>query len=248
MGGPTRKWERILILEPSGVLQRRLAAGLEQLGQTPVCFQRASSLLLYLQREPGPAAVVADCFVPDMDLFSFLKRYTELAGVRPGTRLILTCTETYPPPDLRPRILSNGADYYMIKPYTAQMLLENIRHLYSSPLPSRMPGVHPAIVDFLRGLGLPMEQVSFWYVASAMQLELTSGAPLPLKSLYIELGQLYEVSPQGVESGLRRMGKILTRVGVFDKAPSPKQLIATLSSRFVREQSESRDDAYALNV
>ena len=89
-----RKWERILILEPSQVLQRRLAAGLEQLGQTPVCFQRASALLRYLQREPGPAVVVADCFVPDMDLFSFLKRYTELEGPHPETRLILTCTET----------------------------------------------------------------------------------------------------------------------------------------------------------
>ena len=176
-----RKWERILILEPSQVLQRRLAAGLEQLEQTPVCFQRASALLRYLQREPGPAVVVADCFVPDMDLFSFLKRYTELEGPHPETRLILTCTETYPTPELRPQILSNGADYYMIKPYTAQMLLESIRHLYSSPVPAHIPGVHPAIVDFLRGLGLPLEHVSFWYIASAIQLEMNAGVSVPLK-------------------------------------------------------------------
>lgn len=69
---------------------------------------------------------------------------------------------------------------------------------------------------------------------------------MPLKSLYIELGQMYGVSPQGVESGLRRMGKMLTRTGVFEKTPSPKQLIAALVSAFVRERSESRDDAYAL--
>lgn len=243
-----RKWERILILEPSEVLQRRLAAGLEQLGQTPVCFQRASALLRYLQAEPGPAVVVADSFVPDMDLFSFLKQYAELEGPHPETRLILTCTETYPPPELRPQILSNGADYYMIKPYTAQTLLENIGHLYSAPVPAPMPGVHPAIVDFLRGLGLPMEHISFWYIASAIQLEMNAGMSMPLKSLYIELGQLYGVSPQGVESGLRRMGKMLTRVGVFEKAPSSKQLIAALASAFVRERSESRDDTYALET
>lgn len=57
---------------------------------------------------------------------------------------------------------------------------------------------------------------------------------------------MYGVSPQGVESGLRRMGKMLTRMGVFEKAPSPKQLIAALVSAFVRERSESRDEAYAL--
>lgn len=248
MGEPMRKWEKILILEPSDVLQRRLAAGLEQLGQTPVCFQRAAALLRYLQSGAGPAVVVADCFVPDMDLFTFLKRYRELVQACPETRLILTCTETYPPSDLRPQILSNGADYYMIKPYTAQMLLENIRHLYAMPVPPQMPGVHPAVVGFLRELGLPMEHVSFWYIASAMQLELTGGAPVPLKTLYIELGQLYGVSPQGVESGLRRMGKLLTRMGVFEKTPSPKQLVAALTSAFVRERSESRDDAYALTT
>lgn len=243
-----RKWERILILEPSQVLQRRLAAGLEQLGQTPVCFQRASALLRYLQMEPRPAVVVADCFVPDMDLFSFLNRYAEMEEPHAETRLILTCTETYPPPELRPQILSNGADYYMIKPYTAQMLLENIQRLYSSPVPAHMPGVHPAIVDFLRRQGLPLEHVSFWYIASAIQLEMNAGMSMPLKSLYIELGRLYGVSPQGVESGLRRMGKVLTRVGVFEKAPSPKQLIAALASAFVRERSESRDDTYALET
>lgn len=237
-----------MILEPSEVLRRRLAAGLEQLGQTPVCFQRAAALLRYLQNGPGPAVVVADCFVPDMDLFTFLKRYRELAQNCPDTRLILTCTETYPSPDLRPQILSNGADYYMIKPYTVQMLLENIRHLYAAPVPPPMPGVHPAIVDFLRALGLPMEHVSFWYIASAVQLELAGGAPVPLKSLYIELGRLYGVSPQGVESGLRRMGKMLTRTGVFEKTPSPKQLVAALTSAFVRERSESRDDVYALKT
>lgn len=237
-----------MILEPSAVLQRRLAAGLEQLGQTPVCFHRAAALLRYLQSAEEPAVVVADCFVPDMDLFSFLKQYSRLKGPQAATKLILTCTETYPPPDLRPQILSNGADYYMIKPYTAQMLLENIHHLYSSPVAAGSPGVDPAIVDHLRGLGLPMEQVSFWYIASAMQLELSGGAPVPLKSLYIELGRLYGVSPQGVESGLRRMGSLLTRLGVFEKTPSPKQLIAALTSAFVRERSESRDDAYALRI
>lgn len=246
MGGLTRKWERILVLEPSVVLQRRLAAGLEQLGQTCVCFQRASALLRYLQTETTPAAVVVDSFVPDMDLFTFLKRYAESAGRRSGNRLILTCTETYPPPELRPQILSNGADYYMIKPYTAQMLLENIQHLYSSAAPSPMAGVHPDIVDYLCRLGLPLENISFWYIASAVQLEITASAPLPLKSLYIELGRIYGVSPQGVESGLRRMGKVLTRLGVFDKTPSSKQLVAALVSAFLRERSESRDDKYAL--
>ena len=136
----------------------------------------------------------------------------------------------------------------MIKPYTAQMLLENIQRLYSSPVPAHMPGVHPAIVDFLRRQGLPLEHVSFWYIASAIQLEMNAGMSMPLKSLYIELGRLYGVSPQGVESGLRRMGKVLTRVGVFEKAPSPKQLIAALASAFVRERSESRDDTYALET
>ena len=47
---------------------------------------------------------------------------------------------------------------------------------------------------------------------------------------------------------MRRMGKVLTRVGVFEKTPSPKQLIAALASAFVRERSESRDDTYALET
>ena len=57
---------------------------------------------------------------------------------------------------------------------------------------------------------------------------------------------MYGVSPQGVESGLRRMGKTLTRLGVFSEAPSSKQLVATLVSAFLRERSESRDDVYAV--
>ena len=246
MGGPTRKWEKILILESSAVLQRRLAAGLEQLDQTCVCFQRATALLRYISMELSPTVVVADCFVPDMDLFSFLKRYTEQAGTHTENRLILTCTETYPPPELRAQILSNGADYYMIKPYTAQMLLESIQHLYSPAVPARMAGVHPDIVDYLRKLGLPLEHISFWYIASAVQLGVNANSPLPLQSLYIELGRIYGVSPQGVESGLRRMGKTLTRLGVFSEAPSSKQLVATLVSAFLRERSESRDDVYAV--
>ena len=102
------------------------------------------------------------------------------------------------------------------------------------------------IVDYLRKLGLPLEHISFWYIASAVQLGVNANSPLPLKSLYIELGRIYGVSPQGVESGLRRMGKTLTRLGVFSEAPSSKQLVATLVSAFLRERSESRDDVYAV--
>ena len=233
------------MLEPSTVLQRRLAAGLEQLGETCVCFQRASALLHYLQTDGSPAVTVADCFVPDMDLFTFLKTYKSLTGPKAGNRLILTCTETYPPPPLREQMLSNGADYYMIKPYTAQMLLENIWHLYTAAAPSPMAGVQPAVVEFLCRLGLPMEHISFWYIASAVQLGANASAPLPLKSLYIELSRIYGVSPQGVESGLRRMGQVLTRLGVFEQTPSSKQLVAALVSAFLRETSESRDDTYA---
>lgn len=242
----TRKWERILILEPSDVLQRRLAAGLEQQGEKCVCFQRASALLHYLQMEHTPAAVVADCFLSDMDLFSFLKTYKDLKKDLPDHRLILSCTESYPPAEIRMELLSNGADYYMIKPYTAQMLLENIRRLYSLAAATRTQGVHPAIVEYLQRLGLPIENISFWYVASAVQLEVSSTAPMPLKSLYIELARIYMVSPKGVESGLRRMGKILTRLGTFDKPPSSKQLVTILAGAFLREKSESRDKDYAL--
>ena len=126
------------------------------------------------------------------------------------------------------------------------MLLESIQHLYSPAVPARMAGVHPDIVDYLRKLGLPLEHISFWYIASAVQLGVNANSPLPLKSLYIELGRIYGVSPQGVESGLRRMGKTLTRLGVFSEAPSSKQLVATLVSAFLRERSESRDDVYAV--
>lgn len=230
-----RGWEKILVLEPSAMLQRRLAEGLEQQGENCVCFRRASALLRYLQTEQGPVAVIADCFLPDMDLFTFVRQYRELVSCRKGCRLIFTCTESYPGEEMRLRVLSSGADYYMIKPYTAQMLLESLRQLYSPVAPARTPSVRPDVVEYLKGLGLSAGSVSFWYLASAVQMGVVSGELIPQKTLYIELSRMYQVSPQGVESGLRRAARTLTQLGVFPEMPSPKQLVVTLVIAFKRE-------------
>ena len=243
----TRTWKHILLLEPAAIVQRQLTHTLEQMGESCLVFQRAAALLHYLKADPGPAVVVADCFLPDMDLFAFLQKYQALCGQSQGHRLIITCTESYPPRQMRPQILSNGADYYMIKPYTAEELLCNVRRLYAPVwLPTTL-NVHPAIVEYCKRLGLSSDEMSFWYIASAVQYGLDSRSPLYLKPLYIELGQTFGLTPQGVESGLRRAGKNLTDLGVFNTRPSPKQLVTALVSAFLREKQESQDDdAYAL--
>ena len=227
------------------MLQRRLAEGLEENGEKGIFFRRAAALLHFLAVDTAPAAVVVDCFVPDMDLFTFVRQYRELVEGRKGYRLVFTCTESYPGEEMRLRILSSGADYYMIKPYTAQMLLENLRQLYSPVAPARAPSVQPAVVEYLQGLGLPSGSVSFWYLASAIQMGAVSGELLAQKTLYIELGRMYRVSPQGVESGLRRAAKALTRLGVFSSTPGSKQLVAALVTAFLRQKTESQETSYA---
>ena len=228
------------------MLRRRLAAALDQHGRECLCFERAEALLHYLARAESPQAAVVDCLLPDMDIFGFLGRYRQLCA-RGGHLLIVTCTETFPARKVRSRILSNGADYYMIKPYTAQALLENIEQLRFPPRRVWDPGVQMDIVTFVRRLGLEPESLCFWYLASSIQFFVTAApVPVPLKSLYIELGRIYSISPKGIESGLRRAGARLAGLGVFSRVPSTKHMLAVLVREYLRQSAESGEGDYAL--
>ena len=89
-------------------------------------FHNARAALHYLETVRVDVMVV-DCLSIDMEIFNFLEQARKTPGSG-ACRIVVTGPSGYAE-NVRLALLSNGADYYMIKPYKANALFVSIESL-----------------------------------------------------------------------------------------------------------------------
>lgn len=158
-----------------------------------------AALLRCLSEHPDRVdLVLTDLFLRDMDAVELLEHINRLQLAHPPRVLITAGTGNEP---LRSKLFSLGADYCLAKPYTLQKLFERAQLICGEEPQAPLPRVR----RLLDRLALVPNDCGYLYLEDAVQAMVRTKAPRALvKEVYREVAAARGVSPQGVESGIRR--------------------------------------------
>lgn len=115
--------QRILVIDDDAILTSTLKRGLSYEGYT-VETANSSRAGLTLARERTPTLVILDVMLPDLDGFEVLARLRQADAELPV--LMLTARDE---PKFQVKALENGADDYVVKPFTFQVLAARVKAL-----------------------------------------------------------------------------------------------------------------------
>lgn len=210
-----------------------------------ICFQSVQAALSYLHTAFRVDVVVVDYFGIEIDMFEFIKA---ARAARPGKWRMIVAGPGHYSEDIRVRLLSTGADYYMIKPYKADALRDCIdmmkagrRLAWNTPWDGR-------ILRELDARGVPQEDAGYWYLASSVQGWLMCSDLSPqLKSICYDVGKYYDnLRPKSVESGIHRALAVMAKRRGLARVPSNKDMIVSVAkSIWLESEQEGQGREYA---
>lgn len=167
---------------------------------------------LALIGELAPDVVILDITMPHLDGIGVLERLDSLSLARRPRIIVLTA---FGRDDLIARFTELGVDYFMLKPFSLQVLTDRIRQFTqprvaigqeAAAVHGGAPGnLEAAITRILHKLGVPPHYKGFAYIREAVMMCAATGylSGTLTKELYPALAHKYNTTPGGVEAAIR---------------------------------------------
>lgn len=166
--------------------------------------------------EINPDIVILDIIMPHMDGLAVLEHYYKIPASTKPKFIILSAVGQ---DKITQQAVSLGAEYYIVKPFDLEILVERIRQLgrgegignrseafKSVSRQSLKPAsIESRITQIMRDVGVPAHIKGYQYMRDAVllvieDLELISSVT---KRLYPELARRYKTTPSRVERAIR---------------------------------------------
>lgn len=152
-------------------------------------------------------AVLMDAFMPNADAIDVLEFMANSKNEKPLV-LILSSVDNE---QLEEQLMSEGADYYLLKPVSAHSVSRKIERL--SMWQSRQKGkavaneldIEVIISDIMRQIGVPAHIKGYQYLRTAIKLSVSDTEMLSsvTKLLYPTVAKMYNTTPSRVERAIR---------------------------------------------
>ncbi len=198
-------------------------------GTECICFHQASKSIEQMAKMNRIDVVVADWLSLDLDVFEFLEQYAALSN-HPNGRFILCGPGNRL--NFRASLLSKGVDYYMIKPYKPEMLLERLEDLRPERQRLEQITIWDALIfRELEGMRTSPVDVSYAYMGSCLQCWLSSKDIPQMQRIFMEVGQQHQISAKGVESSVNRAIRAWARAEKLEKSPTCKEWFAATAEK-----------------
>lgn len=157
-----------------------------------------------------PDAIILDLLMPVLDGIGFLRRL-EVPGTRKKPIIIMMSQSSIP--KIITAAISNGADYFMVKPQSCRVICDTIRDLKSAAAAIRPDeaihenslAIENHISRFIRNLGIPAHLDGYKYIRDAIMLATADMSILtPItKKLYPVIAERYGTTNSCVERAIR---------------------------------------------
>lgn len=171
-----------------------------------------------------PDVVVLDIIMPHLDGVGVLERLDHLERERRPKVIILTA---FGQEAITQRVVELGADYYILKPFDLDVLIQRIRQLGEQPgarpqMNSRdkrvQTNLEAEVTNIIHELGIPAHIKGYLYLREAILLvtervELLGGVT---KELYPTVAQKYQTTPSRVERAIRHAIEVAWSRGNID--------------------------------
>jgi len=185
---------------------------------------------IHLIDELNPDIVILDIIMPHMDGLAVLEHYYRVpASVKP----IFIILSAVGQDKITQQAVGLGAEYYIVKPFDLEILLERIRQLRKGDVLINRPEItrslskqqtgkpssmESRITQIMRDVGVPAHIKGYQYMRDAVMLviedlELISSVT---KRLYPELARRYKTTPSRVERAIRHAIEVAWTRGQVD--------------------------------
>lgn len=185
---------------------------------------------IHLIDELNPDIVILDIIMPHMDGLAVLEHYYKVPASEKPMFIILSAVGQ---DKITQQAVSLGAEYYIVKPFDLEILVERIRQLKKGDVlinrsdsvktAQRTRGIKPSslenrITQIMRDVGVPAHIKGYQYMRDAVMLviediELISSVT---KRLYPELARRYRTTPSRVERAIRHAIEVAWTRGQVD--------------------------------
>lgn len=187
-------------------------------------FHNGKEVLESLQKEI-PDVLILDIIMPHLDGIGVLERINQLNLPKKPKVIMLTA---FGKEAITQRIVDLGADYYILKPFNMEVLVQRIRQLVkqetSLPIQTNLQPTTPKrnlvleVTEVIHDIGIPAHIKGYLYLREAIMMviervELLGGIT---KELYPTVAKKYDTTPSRVERAIRHAIEVAWNRGNVD--------------------------------
>ena len=220
-----RKKLKIVIADDSTELGQNCAKALKGYGMEVVLCQKAGQQVLNAVRSQKPDVVLADVFMPNLDIIGVLNGIRDMDGKE---RPMVMAMSSFDNPRLEKETLDAGASYYFLKPFDINTMAERIIQLSGwkneiSPVVVKDnvvtdPELELMVTEIIHQIGVPAHIKGYHYLREAIILSVKNSDIINsvTKLLYPTVAKTYNTTSSRVERAIRHAIEVAWDRGDID--------------------------------
>ena len=203
------KQKRIIMTQDGTEFSTHCANFLTSCGYSVKCIPKDGSVLLDEIKKEKPDVVLMDVFMTKIDALGVLIRLREQ---KPDKRPAIALMSGVDNPNFEQELLSEGADYYFLKPFELNILASMINKLCTwnenkneKPTFSKEDQLEKIISSIMRQIGVPAHIKGYEYLRQAIVLTVKDPELMHAvtKSLYPTVAKTNSTTSSRVERAIR---------------------------------------------
>lgn len=153
-----------------------------------------------------PDVLLIDSFMAHLDALGVLRELKSMKNEKQPMVMVLSSTDNE---RIENEILSNGADYYFLKPYNPKMLAERIvqfASIHTEPVSKNgVKDLEVVVSRIMHQIGVPAHIRGYQYLRHAIILSVTDSEMISsvTKILYPTVAKTFKTTPSRVERAIR---------------------------------------------
>ena len=220
-----RKKLKIVIADDSTELGQNCAKALKGYGMEVVLCQKDGQQVLNAVRSQKPDVVLADVFMPNLDIIGVLNGIREIDSKE---RPMVMAMSSFDNPRLEKETLDAGASYYFLKPFDINTMAERIIQLSGwkneiSPVVVKDnvvtdPELELMVTEIIHQIGVPAHIKGYHYLREAIILSVKNSDIINsvTKLLYPTVAKTYNTTSSRVERAIRHAIEVAWDRGDID--------------------------------
>lgn len=211
---------KVLIGDDSSEYGLTWANCLKKEGMFTVARNKNGRLILEAVKNDMPDFLVVEAKMPELDAASLLDEIKAFKGSLPVT-IVVSNINT---PELEREVMDAGASYFMVKPFTPDMLVNKIntlkkyRNISQDSNNRERASIEYIVTDMIHRIGIPAHIKGYHYLRTAIILAVNDDEMINsvTKTLYPTVAQRYSTTSSRVERAIRHAIEIAWDRGDID--------------------------------
>ncbi len=211
---------KILIGDNSAEFGLTWASLLKKEGMFTATRAKNGKVILESIKNDMPDFLIVEAKMPELDAVSLLEAVRAEKGELPIT-IVVSNIQT---PELEKEVMDAGASYFMVKPFSPEIMVNKIRSLKGykkmnvPQMHKELANLEYVVTDMIHRIGIPAHIKGYHYLRTAIILSINDSEMINsvTKLLYPTVAQRYSTTSSRVERAIRHAIEIAWDRGDVD--------------------------------